>query len=166
MKTLKFTKSDRLKVDSHIDVFFNSMESGKQYEIEIRLVKQKRSLDANNLLWVMIDQLAEKLGIPKIELYRNAIKEIGGVSEVYCGKQEAIERLCSEWEKRGLGWFSETHASKLPGCVNATLYYGSSSYDVSQMSRLIDNVIQDCHAVGIETMSEEERNKALDRWGK
>lgn len=36
------------------------------------------------------------------------------------------------------------------------LYYGSSTYDGAQMARLIDNIVQDCKAVGIETMTPDE----------
>ena len=31
------------------------------------------------------------------------------------------------------------------------LYYGSSVYDTKQMSALIDHIVQDCKALGIET---------------
>lgn len=45
-------------------------------------------------------------------------------------------------------------------------YHGSSVYDTKQMSRLIDNLIQDAKAVGLETMSERERSLLLTEWGK
>lgn len=31
-------------------------------------------------------------------------------------------------------------------------YYGSSDFDRAQMSRLIDNLMWDCEAVGVETL--------------
>ena len=36
------------------------------------------------------------------------------------------------------------------------LYYGSSTYDSKQMARLIDNIVQDCKAVGVETATPQE----------
>ena len=33
------------------------------------------------------------------------------------------------------------------------LYYGSSTYDTQQMSLLIDHIVQDAKALGIETMT-------------
>ena len=68
-------------------------------------------------------------------------------------QEQAADKLRQGWEHNGLGWVTETMPSKLEGCVNVVLYYGSSTYDTAQMSRLIDNVIQDCKAVGIETMT-------------
>ena len=44
------------------------------------------------------------------------------------------------------------------------LYYGSSSFDKKQMSRLIDGVVQDCQAVGIETKTEAEIKSLLESW--
>ena len=49
--------------------------------------------------------------------------------------------------------------------MNVTLYYGSSTYDTKQMSRLIDNIVQDCQAVGIETLTPDKLALLLEEWG-
>lgn len=69
------------------------------------------------------------------------------------------------WRGKGLGWVSDTLPSKLPGCENLVLYYGSSEYDSRQMSRLIDMIVQDCKACGIPTATPEEIARMMDRWG-
>ena len=69
------------------------------------------------------------------------------------------------WERNGIGWMAETFPSKLKGCVNVTVWYGSSTYDTEQMSRLIDAVVEDCKAVGIETMTPAELDALVSRWG-
>ena len=46
------------------------------------------------------------------------------------------------------------------------LYYGSSTYDGNQMSRLIDLVIQDCKGCGIETLPPERLAGMIEEWGK
>ena len=132
---------------------------------EIKKAANKRSKDANAFCWVLIDKIAEKTGIPKTEIYRNAIREIGGVSEVVCVQDRAVERLRSGWEKNGIGWQSETAPSKIPGCTNVILYYGSSTYDTAQMSRLIDLLIQEAEQLGIPTIRDEAA-ELLGRWGK
>lgn len=143
--------------------FISQMGDGS-YVAELKKANKKRSLDANAYFWSLTDKLAAKLGVTKTEIYRNAIREIGGVSEQYCGKPEAIEKLCRTWERTGIGWLTETYPSKIPACLNATLYYGSSTYDSAQMSRLIDNIVQDCKAQGIETMTPEELERLNDDW--
>ena len=138
----------------------------KDLSIELKEWRKKRSLDANAYFWVLCSKLAEATDVPKTEIYKQAILDIGGNSESYCGQPEAVERLCHAWERQGIGWIAETFESKVDGCVNVMLYYGSSSYDTKQMSRLIENVVQDCKAVGIETMPPEELKRLIERWDK
>lgn len=132
--------------------------------IKITKHKQKRSLDANALAWVLMDKIASKLRITKEEVYRQAIKNIGGVSDTVCVKTEAVEKLCAGWRSNGIGWQTETFPSKLDGCTNVTLYYGSSCYNKEQMHRLLDNIIEDCRSLGIETKSPEEISSLLGGW--
>lgn len=126
--------------------------------------KKKRSLDANAYAWVLIDKLAAELRIGKEEIYRNAIRDIGGNSEIVCVQKPALDTLRRCWERNGLGWQVETMPSKLDGCINAILYYGSSAYDTKQMSVLIDRLVQDAKAVGIETMPPDKLNSLLEAW--
>lgn len=118
--------------------------------------RERRSLDANAYAWVLIDRLAARLNHTKTEIYREAIRGIGGVSETVCVRDKAVDSLIKGWEHNGAGWFAETLPSKIAGCTNVTLYYGSSVYDTKQMSALIDHIVQDCKAVGIETMTPQE----------
>lgn len=133
--------------------------------IKIGKFAKKRSLDANAYAWVMIDRLAQKLNLPKTEVYRSAIKEIGGNSDVVCIQDKAVESLCDGWQRNGIGWMTETFPSKLEGCTNVTLYYGSSTYDTAQMSRLINIIVEECRQLGIETKSTEEIDSLLGQWG-
>lgn len=131
--------------------------------IKIGKFRQKRSLDANAYAWLLIGKIAEKTNATKQEVYREAIRDIG-VYDVVCIKEEAAPALRSAWESHGIGWQTEVMLSKLDGCTNVLLYYGSSTYDVEQMSRLIENIIQDCRALGIETKSSEEIESLLKEW--
>lgn len=136
----------------------------KAGDYEINHIRKRRSLDANAYCFVLLDKLSADLQTPKEELYRRYVKEIGGVSETVCVPNKAVDKLVSVWESRGLGWQTDTFPSKLEGCTNVILYYGSSVYDTKQMSRLIDSIVQDCVAIGIETKSEEEINSLLNEW--
>ena len=132
------------------------------YEIERK--RKKRSTDANAYFFTLADKLTERLNIPKTEIYRNYIKEIGGVSEVVCVKTDAVEKLCEGWRHNGLGWQTDTVPSKIDGCTNVILYYGSSTYNTEQMSRLIDLVVEDCKVQGIETRTPDEIADMLSLW--
>lgn len=143
----------------------DSLKDGKAYDVEIKEHREKRSLDSNAYAWLLIDRLAEKLRIPKTEIYRRYIWEIGGNNETVCVTAEAADKLRSGWEHNGLGWQTDTMSSKLPGCVRVVLYYGSSTYDTAQMSRLIDLIVQDCREQGIETLSPEKLAGMMEEWG-
>lgn len=132
---------------------------GKTCDVEIKEHRAKRSLDANGYLWVLLDKLSAVLNIPKIEVYRSFIKDIGGNNHTGCFQDFAVKKLCQDWGRNGIGWVSETTPSKIKGCTNVILYYGSSTYDTAQMSRLINLVVDECKAQGIETMSPDELSK-------
>lgn len=134
--------------------------------LKVGKFKKKRSLDANAYCWTLIGKIAEKTGVPKIEVYRQVIREIGGNYEIICVKQEAADAIRRGWEHNGLGWQTDIMLSKLDGCTNVVLYYGSSTYDTEQMGRLIESVIQDCEALGIETKSQAEIDSLLGAWSK
>ena len=148
--------------------FRNEYDDLSKGEIRIEIKKNsgRRSLDASARAWCIIDKIAECTGVSKNQVYRNAIREIGGVSDVVCVKNEAVQKLCEGWAEHGIGWQYDTEPSKLEGCTNVTLYYGSSVYDVQQMRALIDSLTQEAEAIGISTMSPDEQEKLLERWGK
>ena len=64
-----------------------------------------------------------------------------------------------------MGWLTNTLPSKIPGCTNVILYYGSSAYDTNQMSRLIDRIVQDCKDAGIETLTPDKLDAMKAGWG-
>lgn len=136
-----------------------NLDPNKKYELVLKEKKKKRSRSANNYFWEFLDKLAVKLNIGKEEIYRELIRDIGGVSTTICVQNKAVKSLIDGWEHNGIGWFAEKEESKLNGCTNVVLYYGSSTYDTEQMSRLIDRLIWECNMVGIDTT--DLRTKAL-----
>ena len=137
----------------------------KLYNLEVKEYRQKRSPDANAYAWVLMDKLASKMGESKVGIYREYIKNIGGNSEIVCVKNSAVERLKEGWGKNGIGWVTDTLPSKIEGCTCIILYYGSSTYDTAQMSRLLDLIIQDCKQLDIPTETPDEIARLKALWG-
>lgn len=144
----------------------DALKEGQVYDVEIKEHREKRSLDSNAYFWILVDRLAEKTGIPKTDIYRSYIREIGGNNETVCIPDKGVDRLRREWERNGDGWQTSTTPSKLPGCTNVVLYYGSSTYDTAQMSRLIDLIVQDCREQGIETLPPDKLAGMMEEWGR
>lgn len=150
---------------SRIKWALNELDEDEIYDLHIDTHKTARSLDANAYCWVLMGQIAEKVGTKKEAVYKDEILNLGGNYDTVCVQQKAVDALCKHWQHKGLGWLTETFDSKLPGCVNVNLYYGSSSYDVQTMNRLIDNVVQDAQALGIETKTPRELALLKEDWG-
>ena len=140
------------------------IENGKRYVAELKQYKKHRSPDANAYAWALLDKLAAKLRHPKTEIYKMLVKEIGGNSTIVCARNDAVEALCRDWQRNGIGWLTETTESKLEGCTNVILYTGSSQYDSAQMSRLIDLIVQECRMQGIETKTPAEIALLKENW--
>ena len=136
----------------------------KAGEYEITKKRQKRSLDANAYAWVLIDKIAEVMHLDKTTVYRREIREIGGASEIVCVRNDAVNGMTRIWEKNGLGWQVEQLPSKIKGCTNLILHYGSSVFDSKQMSVFIDQIIQDATALDIETLSDKELSLLKEGW--
>ena len=136
----------------------------KKYTVTIKEFRKKRSLDANAYAWVLMNKLADKLYMGVRDLYRHYIPDIPENSQVVCVPTEAVEKLQSGWEHNGIGWCSDTLKSKLPGCTNVVLYYGSSTFDQKQMGVLLDLIIEDCKQVGVEYLTPEELERLKGEW--
>lgn len=165
MREITFKTEDKIKAVAELLSYLDSLAEGKEYVIEVKERKKKRSLNANAYAWVLIDKLASQLHESKTDIYRSYIKEIGGNSDTVCVKDEALDRLRNNWERNGIGWQTDTMKSKIKGCTNVILYYGSSVYDVSQMQRLIELIEQDCKTFGIETLDDLKLQQLIEEWG-
>ena len=142
---------------------FTANMKPKKYAVEIKEYRQRRSLDANAYLWTLLGKLSAALHIPPEEIYREAIRDVGGNYEVTPIRDDALEKWRSIWQGNGLGWVcEEIGPSKLPGYTNVRNFFGSSTYDTAQMSRLIEIVVRECKAQGIETMTPEELASLLE----
>lgn len=155
-----------VEINERNDVISAFEEFSKFPKLKIKLEKfrPKRSLSANAYAWQLMSQIAEEQGITKEEVYRHHIKEVG-VFQVVEINSKAVETLLYSWGLHGLGWFGEKlDVEQNRDFVVVALYYGSSSYNTKQMSRLIENIIQDCNVLGIQTKTQDEISNMLNLW--
>lgn len=133
-------------------------------DVTVTKPKAKRSLDANAYCWVLINKLSEKVNNTPTELYKHYVREVGGNCEYVCIAEKAVDSMKKFWEGCGVGWQVETFESKVIGCVNMRLIYGSSKYDTKQMSRLIDLIVTDCKEQGIQTATPDQISNLISQW--
>jgi len=151
---LTFSGKQRLTLELDED-FRHQYDELHDYEVnvEVKKYRKKRSLDANAYCWVLIDKIAQKIKLDKAEVYKRAIRRIGGVSTIVCVQDSAVNMLTQSWENKGIGWQTDILDSKIPNCTNVVLYYGSSVYDTQQMADFIDSLVQEAKALNIETLT-------------
>lgn len=141
----------------------------KPCDYSITRVRQGRSRDANAKMWAVCDDIAKATGVTKEDIYRDAIRNVG-VYEPLPIKEEAVDNFIYRWghkKDKGIGWFAEVvDRSKLPGYKLVFAYYGSSTYDVKEMGRLLDFIIGNAKTIGLDVITEREKSLLLETWGK
>lgn len=164
-KSFDFKKSEYIKTIAKISAYIDSLDDEKIYMLEIKEKKQKRSLNANAYMWALCEQIAAVQGLTKEEVYRRAIKEVGIFRQAEID-DKAVNTLIHAWQLNGTGWIAEkADYGEHDGFSLINLYYGSSTYNTAQMSRLIDYIVQDCKALDIETLTDREISLLTEKWG-
>ena len=163
-------QSARISGNELILTLPNPLEAARQVhkfkagEYDLIKCKRKRSLDANNLMWTFCEQIARRIGSTKEDVYREQIRQVGVYYPLPI-RADAVDSFSRDWQRNGIGWFVDVvDDSKIPGYKLCFAYKGSSQYDTAEMSRLIDNVLQDAESIGIDTISDKERGLLLDAW--
>ena len=138
------------------------ISNGKLLSAEIKPYRAKRSLNANGMLWVILGQMAEVLRTDKDDVYLTMLERYGQYTPVIV-KPEAVEKLKREWRT-----VKEIGRGNIAGQTGVQLlcYYGSHTYDSREFSILLNGVIDEANALGIDTMTEAEKNLLLEEWGK
>lgn len=129
--------------------------------IEIKKPSKKRSLDSNAYMWVLLDKIAAVLNTDKESVYLDMLEKYGVFTPVVV-RPAAVERLKQEWRT-----VKEIGPVEIGGEVGIQLlcFYGSHGYDQREMNRLISGVVNECHDLDIETLTDEELDAMNSRWG-
>jgi hypothetical protein len=144
-----------------IQEFIQSL-ADKAYTCTIKQFRQKRSLDANAALWLILSKMAEVLKTNKDDLYLEMLSRYGVFTHIVV-KPNVVERVKQEWKTvRELG---EVTINGKTG-IQLQCFFGSSTYDSKEFSVLLDGVINDAKEVGIDFISREEQARMIAEWGK
>lgn len=131
----------------------------KPLKIAIEVVRDKRSTNANSYAWELLGKLAKKLNIPSIELYRKYVYDLQIKRQVKVDVN-SVNTLTTVWKERGIAWIAEK-VDEEKGFAIVDLYYGSSSYNSKQMSKLLSMIVEDCELQGIDTRTPDEIAKMI-----
>lgn len=117
--------------------------------LEINEYKKPRTRNANALMWELCEKLAERIpGISKEDAYRQAVHTVGTCYSTTVPAAQA-DALSNSWTCRGVGWLAETIGQDEES-TSILLYPGSSTYTTDQIARLIDYLMDECKAEGVQ----------------
>lgn len=154
-----------LMLDTDLSAEYLDEIKDKELKVQVSVWRQDRSLNANNYCWKLLDEIAQRTRSTKEEVYQEIISKVG-VFEILPIRNEAVDNFVEKWKSRGLGWVCNImRDSKIKGYTNVIAYYGSSVYNTKEMSRLIDEVVQEAQALGVQVKTPQELAELKNLWG-
>lgn len=132
---------------------------------EIKIKREKRSLNANAYCWVLIGEIAEKLNLPNDAVYEMMIQRYSKAYTYIIAKPDAVDQTKATLRAAHIYAyeFGDTEVNGKDG-VQLQLFWGSSTFDTKQMARLIDGIVSEAKELDIETATPEELSIYKEEW--
>jgi len=122
--------------------------------------REKRSLDANGLLWLCLGRIADALRCDKWEVYLRMLKRYGKYTYI-CVKPNVVDAVKAQWRECEVIGEVDINGQK---AIQMLCYFGSSTYDTKEFSELLDGVISEMKEMGLEAPASEDMRRALEQW--
>ena len=144
-------------VDGNIeDVSKQAAEAAeKPYEIILKPVSKKRSLNANGYYWVLLEKLAGSLQANKKEIHRQMLARYG-VTDLDSEGKPIMFQMLADIDPLELGEIYVDPVDFNNGYVTYRVLKGSSKMDTKEFSNLLEGLISECRELGIEVLPDEE----------
>lgn len=128
-------------------------------EINADIKRNRRSNDANRLLWECLKELSIKRKEDNWELYLEMLRKYG-VYTYACIRPNAVESFKKRWRE-----VQEVGTVNINGeeATQLLCFYGSSTYDSKEFSRLLDGVIEEMARENLPTPTSKEMRLAIER---
>jgi hypothetical protein len=124
----------------------DELEKGEDYRVEMTKIKSKRTIGQNNLLWKLIDEIADKTGNDPEGIYCLALEKAGARYEYIAALPEAESTLRKAFRTVKL-MNSFEHNGRTFNQYKA--FVGSSKLNTSEMAKLLDVVMATAAENGI-----------------
>lgn len=139
-------------------------------DAELKKHHEKRSLDANAYYWLLIGKIGKATGDDKNRIHNMMLNRYGELERMPDG---SLIPFCIRDDIDYLGFpyphLKPTQKTLSKGNRLYRWYYqikGSSGYNTSEMSALIDGVVSECREMGIETLPPEELERMMEAYEK
>ena len=127
------------------------LDMDKQYLIEIKEPKSKRSLEQNKLLWMLIHKIAKETYQDDMEVYCTALERADAKSDYVITAIDMEDALRKSFRGVRFVRMQEVNGKE---CYVYKVFIGSSKMNTKEMNELLEIVFQICSELGIATMEE------------
>lgn len=138
------------------------LEKMADKDLRVRVVRYRkpRSLNANALFWHCVDEIATALRIDRETVYIDMLRQFGK-STYICVKPNMVEAVKKQWRE-----CIELGIVKINGkpAKQMQCFFGSSTYDTAEMSRLIDGTIETMRDLDLPLPIPKDVQMALEEW--
>lgn len=160
-QTGKFNVTFSLNENSSINEIAK-LKDCEKVAIKMTKHRNRRSLDANALLWMCLGKIAEVLRADKWDVYLQMLKRYGKFTYI-CVKPNVVDAMKAQWRECEVVGEVNINGQK---AVQMLCYFGSSTYDTQEFSVLLDGVITEMREMGLETPASEDMRRSLEQWEK
>lgn len=124
------------------------VDTTKEYQLELKELKSKRSLNQNRFMWALIHEISKKQYMDDMEVYIQALEECNAKYEYVLAEEKAEEKL-----KKGFRAVKVVRPEEFKGkkFYVYKCFLGSSKFNKSEMMLLLEVVIHWCHELEIPT---------------
>lgn len=131
-------------------------------DIKIGKHRERRSLNANRLLWECIRQIAVEMRTDKWSVYLKLLRDYGEYTYI-CVPPGAVPMVRRQWRECEEIGEIDIHGRK---AVQMICYYGSSTYDSKQFSVLLDGTKTEMEQIGLTPPPSEHMRRVIEAWEK
>ena len=125
-------------------------EQEKDKRFIVKEYKEKRSLNANNYYWKLINQIANKLHTSKEEVHERMIKRYSQSEYISVLEDVNLSSYIRYLEEKN------TFIHNGRKFKSYLVFKGSSEMDSKEMSILIEGIVSEAKELGIETLTPDE----------
>lgn len=122
------------------------LDMNKNYQVEIKEPKSKRSLEQNKLLWKLINLIAKETKQDDMTIYCAMLEKANALSDYVITATEMEDALRKTF--RGVKFVRKQDVNGKE-CNIYKVYLGSSKMSVNEMSELLEITIQTANKYGI-----------------
>ena len=130
------------------------LDKDKQYDVEIKIHREKRSLNANSYCWKLCTEIASVINSDKDSVYLLMLKRYGVSDLIPISNQVPIDDYIKYYDIE----------SKTDKYTWYKIYKGSSKYDTKEMSVLLNGIVSECKEMGIPTKEDLEIERMVKEW--